>query len=79
MDKTKQTLFIKTIIAEESLKHCLVSEGEGFEAYLKRENYENLLDLIEQAGLYEEYRSFKIMAALYFANRQEYKQLPTAV
>lgn len=71
MDKMKQTLFIKCILAEDSLKTSIALYGEGLETYLKRENYESLLDLVEDAGWYEEYRSFKIMAALYYAQQQQ--------
>ena len=79
METIKITLFIKTILAEDSLKNSMIREGEGMETHLKREHYENLLDLIEQSGWYEEYRSFKIMAALYFAGRKDKKQLPQTV
>lgn len=79
MEKVKQTLFIKTIIAEETLKRNLDQYGEGYETYLCWENYNNLLDLIVESGRYEEYRGFKIMIVLRFANHREYKQLPKAV
>lgn len=65
----KQTVFIKAIIAEENMKRTLALFGEGHEAELARNNYEDLLDLIEKSGWYEEYRSFKIMAVLYYANQ----------
>lgn len=77
MDEMKRTLFMKTIYAEETLIASELRNGAGYETYLCRRNYEDLLELIEQSGWYEEYRSFKIMAALYFANRQNCRQLPS--
>ena len=78
MSKIKQVLFIKTILAEEALKNSQIRNGEGYETHLHRNNYESLLDLIEKSGWYEEYRSFKIMAALYYAGKEytEHKKLP---
>lgn len=79
MDEMKKTLFIKTAYADEALKASERQNGAGYETYLCRRNYEDLLELIEQSGWYEEYRSFKIMAALCYAERQNSKQLPLAV
>ena len=79
MDKYKQALFIKTILAEEALKDSEHRNGAGYETHLCRRNYEDLLDLVETSGWFEEYRSFKIMAALYFANNKRVNQLPAAV
>ena len=79
MNKYQQALFIKAILAEEALKRSVNRVGEGYETYLCRRNYEDLLDLIETSGWYEEYRSFKIMAALYYANHRKLQLLPNAV
>ena len=68
MDSIKQTVFIKTIIAEENMKRILALFGDSHEAKLARNNYEDLLDLVEKSGWYEEYRSFKIMAVLFYSN-----------
>lgn len=78
MDEMKRTLFIKCILAEDSLKYSREVYGEGLETHLKRENYGSLLDLIENAGWYEEYRSFKIMAALYYAQQNHIKRLASS-
>lgn len=75
MDSIKQTVFIKTIIAEENMKRILALFGEGYEAELSRKNYEDLLDLVEKSGWYEEYRSFKIMAVLFYSNGNVNKKL----
>ena len=71
--------FIKTMLAEEALKDSELRNGEGYETHLIRKNYEDLLELVEKSGWYEEYRSFKIMAALYFAgkSRTEHNRLPS--
>ena len=79
MDEMKKALFVKTVYAEEALKDSEIRNGAGYETHLCRKNYEDLLDLIEISGWFEEYRSFKIMAALYCAKRQGYRQLPKAV
>ena len=77
MNKIKQNLFIKAILAEESMNSCRMMHGEGMETHLKQQNYYDLLDLIEEFGWFEEYRSFKIMAALYAAQRDHIKCLPS--
>lgn len=79
MNKYQQALFIKTILAEEALKGSEHRNGAGYETHLCRRNYEDLLDLVETSGWFEEYRSFKIMAALYFANNKRVNQLPAVV
>lgn len=76
MDKYQQALFIKTVLAEEALKNSELRNGAGYETHLCRRSYEDLLDLIEASGWYEEYRSFKIMAALYIANKSQSNMLP---
>ena len=79
MGNYQQALFIKTILAEDALNRSITRNSECYETHLYRRNYEDLLDLIEVSGWFEEYRSFKIMAALYFATRGERHRLPSAV
>ena len=74
MNNLKQLLFIKAILAEESLNRSIMIKGEGIETHLNRQNYENMLELIEKSGWYEEYRSFKIMAVLCFARKNPFEQ-----
>ncbi len=77
MNEKKKNLFIKCILAEESMNASRMMHGEGMETHLKQQNYFDLLDLIEEFGWYEEYRSFKIMAALYVAQQDCVKCLPS--
>lgn len=81
MNRVKQVLFIKAILAEKALNRSLLTQGESYETHLCRQNYEDLLDLIEKSEWYEEYRSFKIMAVLYFADKDKIdrKRLSSAV
>lgn len=76
MEKIKQNLFIKCILAEENMKNSRIKYGEGMETHLKQQNYYDLLELIEESGWFEEYRSFKIMVALYYAQHAHVKSLP---
>lgn len=79
MEEMKKALFMETVLAEETLKNSINRNGAEYETFLCRRNYEELLDLIEASGWFEEYRSFKIMTALYLANREKYKLLPASL
>ncbi len=68
MKEIKQALYINCFMAEEALKRSVRINGENAaETYKKRIAYESLLQVIEDAGEYEEYHSFRIMVVLRYA------------
>ena len=65
MNEIKKALFINCFMAEEALKRSVRIDGEtAAETIRKKAAYESLLQVIEDAGEYEEYHSFRIMLTL---------------
>lgn len=65
MNEIKKALFINCIMAEEAYKRSVRIDGKtAAETIRKKAAYESLLQVIEDAREYEDYRSFRIMLAL---------------
>ena len=68
MDEIKKALYLNCFMAEEAYKRSVRINGENAkETFKKKVTYESLLQVIEDAGEYEEYRGFRIMVMLRYA------------
>lgn len=68
MNDIQRSLFINCLIAEEAYKKSLLLNGKAsLETKQKKTVYESLLQVIEDSGEYETYRSFRIMVVLRLA------------
>ena len=65
MNEIKKSLYVNCFIAEEAYKRSVRANGENAAETVKKQvAYESLLQVIEDAGEYEEYRGFRITVVL---------------